>query len=63
MQQIKDTEEKYHCKTLAVKKSTKEKIPVKVSTLKAKFLIAIKPMKKSPIVNIHTILILDKKNS
>ena len=48
-------------KTPAVKKSMKEKLTVKVSSLKAKFLTAIKPMKKYLIANFQTILILNKK--
>ena len=48
-------------KTLAVKNSTKEKVIVKVSRLKAKFLTAIKPMKKSLTLNIQTIMILNKE--
>ena len=60
MQQIKATEENLTAKTPAVKKSTK-KLSVKVSSLKEKFQTAIKPMKKSLIVKIQTILILNKK--
>ena len=61
MQQRKATEEKLTAKTQAVKKSTKEKLTVKVSGLKAKFITALKPMKKSVIVKVQTILILNKK--
>ena len=52
MQQRKSAEEKFHSKTPAVKKSTQEKLTVKVSSLKAKFLTEIKLMKKSLIVKI-----------
>ena len=44
-----------------MKKSTKEKLTVKVSSLKAKFLTAMKPMKKILIGKIQTVLILNKK--
>ena len=39
----------------------KEKLTVKVSSLKTKFPTAIKPMKKRLIVHIHMIFILSKK--
>ena len=61
MQPIKTTEKNLTAKTPAVKKSTKEKVTVKVSSLKAEFLTALKPMKKSLILKIQTILILNKK--
>ena len=46
----------------AVKKSTEEKLTVKVSSLKAKFLTAIKAMKKNLIGKVQTILILNEKS-